>query len=280
MVAPGGYEVIIADNGSTDDSHLIAAQQGATVIHVHQRGYGAALTGGISAAKGKYVVMGDADGTYDFRQSPIFIAKLQQGYDLIMGNRFIGGISPGAMPLLHKYLGNPVLTAIGKQFFGITVGDFHCGIRAFSREAILDLDLQCLGMEYASEMVIKSSLRGLSISEVPVRLAPGPPGRIPHLKTWRDGWRHLKFMLSFAPKYSFLPAGAFLFIIASILAFSYGLRVPFFAGANTLVFAATCFMASINIFSDYLMTREMLYSQYTIKSNQDRRLVDKILGAS
>jgi glycosyltransferase involved in cell wall biosynthesis len=271
------YEVIVADNGSTDGSREIASTRGARVVPVPLRGYGAALIAGIHAAEGKYVLMGDADGTYEFRQAPAFVAKLEQGYDLVMGNRFKGSIAPRAMPLLHRYLGNPVLSALGRLFFGIKINDFHCGLRAFDRDAIIGLNLQCPGMEFASEMVIKSSLMELRTAEIPTNLGSNPPGRIPHLNTWRDGWRHLKFMLSFAPKYSLLPLAALLLVISMCLIFLYLSRNSFFLGPNTLVFAASCIVAAISIFSDYLLTREMIYNRYEVKSTRSR-WVDKILG--
>ena len=216
LACVGAYEVIVADNGSTDGSREIAKAHGARVVEVATRGYGAALIAGIHAASGTYVLMGDADSTYEFQTARDFLAKLQQGYELVMGNRFQGRIAPGAMPLLHRYLGNPVLSALGRLFFGIKTGDFHCGLRAFNREAILGLNLNSTGMEFASEMVIKSSLMDLRTAEIPTNLRPNPPGRTPHLNTWRDGWRHLKFMLSFAPKYSLLPLAGVLFMVRDL----------------------------------------------------------------
>lgn len=200
-------EVLIADNGSTDGSQAIAEAHGARVAPVPQRGYGAALIGGIAAARGKYVIMGDADDSYDFESLDTMVEKLRQGVDLVMGNRFKGGIKKGAMPFLHKYLGNPVLSFIGKLFYGIPVGDFHCGLRGFSRQSMLDLHLQSTGMEFASEMVVKSALRKLKIDEVPTVLSPDGRSRPPHLKTWRDGWRHLKFLLLHSPKWLFVYPG-------------------------------------------------------------------------
>ncbi|NPA95905.1 MAG: glycosyltransferase family 2 protein, partial [Thermodesulfobacteria bacterium] len=173
-------EIIIADNGSTDNSVKIARQCGAKVIRVQERGYGSALAGGIHAASGKYIIMGDADDSYDFHDLTPFLDKLRQGYDLVMGNRFLGGIKKNAMPPLHRYLGNPVLTAIGRLFFHSPCGDFHCGLRGFRKDRILQLQLQTTGMEFASEMVIKATLQGLRIAEVPTTLSPDGRSRAPH----------------------------------------------------------------------------------------------------
>jgi len=200
-------EVVIADNGSTDGSRTIASKAGARVVEVSVRGYGAALIAGIGAARGRYVLMADADGSYDFGHLPRFLSKLEQGNDLVMGNRFWGGILPGAMPPLHRYLGNPVLSFVGQTFFRIPVRDFHCGLRAFRREAIVGLGLQTTGMEFASEMVVKASLAGLRLAEVPTTLAPDGRNRAPHLRSWRDGWRHLRFLLLFSPRWLFFYPG-------------------------------------------------------------------------
>ena len=182
-------EVLVADNGSADGSQGMAEQGGARVVSIERRGYGAALIGGIEAAAGRFVIMGDSDDTYDFSTLDPFVAELRSGQELVMGNRFKGEIKPGAMPPLHRYLGNPLLSWIGRTFFSIPIGDFHCGLRGFSRAAIRQLGLRSTGMEFASEMVVKSSLRGLRISEVPTTLSPDRRSRPPHLRTWRDGWR-------------------------------------------------------------------------------------------
>jgi glycosyltransferase involved in cell wall biosynthesis len=210
-------EVVIADNGSTDGSQAIAKAAGARVIDIPVRGYGAALIGGVNGAYGKYVIMGDADDSYDFSNLDPFIAKLRGGADLVMGNRFKGGIEKGAMPPLHRYLGNPVLSFIGRLFFNIGVGDFHCGLRGFRRDSIQALNLRCTGMEYASEMVVKTALNGLKMEEAPTTLKPDGRSRAPHLKTWRDGWRHLRFLLLHSPKWLFAIPGATLLGIGLIL---------------------------------------------------------------
>lgn len=209
-------EVIVADNGSTDGSQQIAERLGARIVHVAERGYGSALRAGIAAARGRYVAMADSDLSYDFGALQPFLDKLREGYDLVMGNRFRGGIAPHAMPPLHRYLGNPVLSGIGRLFFRTGIGDFHCGLRAFRREAILGLDLRTKGMEFASEMVVKSTLLGLRVTEVPTTLAPDGRSRPPHLRSWRDGWRHLRFMLVYSPRWLFLYPGLTLIVIGLI----------------------------------------------------------------
>lgn len=210
-------EVLVADNGSTDGSQAIAAAEGARVIDVPARGYGAALIAGIEAAYGKYVLMADADASYHFEHLPRFLPLLDQGFDLVMGNRFSGSIEHGAMPLLHRYLGNPVLSEVGRIFFSIPVRDFHCGLRAFRRDSILALNLRATGMEFASEMVVKSSLAGLRITEVPTTLSPDGRSHPPHLRSWRDGWRHLRFLLLYSPRWLFFYPGLALLVMGVIL---------------------------------------------------------------
>lgn len=200
-------EVVVADNGSTDGSQEIARAHGARVVDVPVRGYGAALIAGIEAARGRYVIMGDSDQSYDFSKLGPFLEKLRGGAQIVMGNRFKGSIRPGAMPFLHKYLGNPVLSFLGRLFFDVPAGDFHSGLRGFSREAIRGLKLHYPGMEFASEMVVKSRLAGLTFAEVPITLSPDGRSRPPHLKTWRDGWRHLRFLLLYSPRWLFLYPG-------------------------------------------------------------------------
>ena len=221
-------EVLIADNGSDDGSQALAEAAGARVVAVPEKGYGAALMGGVRAARGRFVIMGDADDSYDFENLDGMVEHLRDGADLVMGNRFQGGIAPGAMPFLHRYLGNPVLSFIGRLFFSIPVGDFHCGLRGFSREAILGLGLQSPGMEFASEMVVKASIRGLRIEETPTTLRPDGRSRPPHLKTWRDGWRHLRFLLLHSPRFLFIYPGLALIalgLIGSVLLAGGAVRV-------------------------------------------------------
>ncbi len=209
-------EVVIADNGSTDGSRELATGAGARVVPVADRGYGAALKGGIAAARGTYVIMGDADDSYDFEHLDPFLERLRAGDDLVMGNRFAGGIEKGAMPFLHRYIGNPVLSAVGRIFFKVPVKDFHCGLRGFRRDAALSLGLRTTGMEFASEMVVKATLAGQTISEVPTTLRPDGRTRAPHLRTWHDGWRHLRFLLLYSPRWLFLVPGLIVFLAGLI----------------------------------------------------------------
>jgi glycosyltransferase involved in cell wall biosynthesis len=235
-------EVVIADNGSTDGSIAIAEENGARVVPVASRGYGSALLGGINAARGRLVVMGDSDDSYDFGALEQFLAKLREGYELVMGNRFLGEILPGAMPALHRYLGNPVLTAIGRLFFNSPCGDFHCGLRGFNREAILGLDLQACGMEFASEMVVKATVHKLRIAEVPITLSPDGRSRAPHLRSWRDGWRHLRLLLLFSPRWLFLYPGFTLFVTGLLAMVWLSLKPRSIAGVildiHTLLYAS------------------------------------------
>ncbi|HEV3258601.1 MAG TPA: glycosyltransferase family 2 protein [Gemmataceae bacterium] len=204
-------EIVVADNGSTDGSQEIAARLGARVVPVAARGYGSALQAGIAAARGQYVIMGDADDSYDFTAIQPFVEQLRRGVELVMGNRFQGGIMPGAMPWTHRWLGNPVLSWMGRRFFGSPFGDFHCGLRGFRKDAYERLQMQTTGMEFASEMVIKSTLLMMKTAEVPTVLHKDGRSRPPHLRTWRDGWRHLRFMLLFSPRWLFLIPGTAFF---------------------------------------------------------------------
>lgn len=206
-------EVLVADNGSTDGSQHIALAAGARVVTVEERGYGAALRCGIRNARGRFIVMGDADDSYDFSSLDLFVDALREGHELVMGNRFKGGIDHGAMPPLHRYVGNPVLSWLGRLFFRIPVGDFHCGLRGFSRAAVSELNLHTTGMEFASELVVAAALAGYSIIEVPTMLHKDGRSRPPHLRSFRDGWRHLRFLLLYSPRWLFLVPGAALFAI-------------------------------------------------------------------
>lgn len=255
-------EVVIADNGSTDGSQSIAQANGARVISVDERGYGSALLAGIDAARGTYVIMGDSDDSYDFSRLDAFVDKLRQGSDLVMGNRFRGGIAPGAMPPLHRYFGNPVLTTIGRIFFGSASRDFHCGLRGFRRDKILGLGLRSTGMEFASEMVVKATLGGLKVSEVPTTLSPDGRSRPPHLRSWRDGWRHLRFLLLFCPRWLFLYPGASLFAAGlvgmawllpqsrEVLGVTLGIHTLFYCSLAVLVgFQSMLFWLFANVFA-------------------------------
>jgi len=244
-------EVVIADNGSTDGSPDIARREGARVVDVPVRGYGAALMGGIEAAKGEYVLMADADGSYDFFHLPRFTNALESGADLVVGNRFKGGIRDGAMPRLHRHLGNPVLSFLGRLFFRAPIGDFHCGMRAFRKSAIERLRLQTTGMEFASEMVVKAMLLHLKIAEVPTTLSPAGRSRPPHLETWRDGWRHLRFMLLYSPTWLFLYPGIFLLIVGTLVG---GWLVPgprrighVTLDVDTLAYALACVLIGFHV---------------------------------
>ena len=236
-------EVIIADNGSTDSSIEIAIKCGTKVVNVTSKGYGSALQGGINAAKGKYVIMGDADDSYDFSNLTPFIEKLNNGFDLVMGNRFKGGIEKGAMPFIHRYLGNPVLSFIGGLFFKSNINDFHCGLRGFSKEAYNKMQLKSTGMEFASEMVVKATIMKMNITEVPTTLSKDGRNRPPHLNTWRDGWRHLRFLIMYAPKWFLLYPGSILLItsllMGGFLAVSPLQMLYFKLGVHTLLYTMT-----------------------------------------
>ncbi len=252
-------EVVVADNCSTDGSQKIAEEHGARVVNVPEKGYGAALIGGCNGARGKYVIMGDADDSYDFLHLAPFVEKLREGYDLVMGNRFKGGIEPGAMPPLHRYLGNPVLSFIARLFFPCKIGDYHCGLRGYNRESILKLGLVTTGMEYASEMVVKATLNHLKIAEVPTTLKKDGRSHAPHLRSWSDGWRHLKFLLMHSPNWLFMYPGLILFFLGLALTVvlslgniqigSVGL------GVHTLMYAAAAMMVGFNLVMFSLFVR-------------------------
>lgn len=252
-------EIVIGDNGSTDGSLEIAAGEGARVAPVKQRGYGAAIMGAVKEARGKFIIMGDSDDSYDFSRLDLFVAKLRDGYDLVMGNRFRGGIKKGAMPFLHRYLGNPALSFIGRLFFNIKIGDFHCGLRGFRKEALMRIGLVTPGMEFASEMVVKASLFNLKITEVPTTLSPDGRSRPPHLRTWRDGWRHLRFLLIYSPKWLFFVPGALLFIFSaaffSLLFFDTVFIGSISFGIHTMTYLAVLILLSIQLISFYLVSK-------------------------
>jgi len=257
-------EVVVADNGSMDGSQALATAEGARVVPIAIKGYGNALRGGIAAARGKYLIMGDADGSYDFSHLPRFVERLRAGADLVMGNRFLGGIQPGAMPWKNKHIGNPVLSFVGRLFFGTPIGDFHCGLRAFSADAYRRMDLRTTGMELASEMVIKSVLFGLRVEEVPTVLRKDGRDRPPHLRPWRDGWRHLRFMLLFSPRWLFWYPGILLMTVGIILG-AVLVQGPLPLGritldVHTLLFAAVAVLigfqaASFAVLSKYFSIR-------------------------
>lgn len=253
-------EVLIADNGSTDGSQEIAINTGARVVNIPEKGYGAALIGGCEAAYGKYVIMGDSDDSYDFSNLMPFVEKLREGYDLVMGNRFKGGIEKGAMPPLHKYLGNPVLSTIGRILYKSPIKDFHCGLRGYNRESILSLNLHTTGMEYASEMVVQATLHKLKICEVPTTLKKDGRDRPPHLKSWSDGWRHLTFLLMHAPNWLFLYPGILFFIIGIIFSTIIIIN-PIIIGTirfdiNTLLYFTISTIVGFQLIIFYLLTKK------------------------
>lgn len=252
-------EVLVADNGSTDGSQDIARRLGARVVNVPVKGYGAALIAGIENAQGQFIIMGDSDDSYDFANLDPFVEELRNGADLVMGNRFRGGIAKNAMPPLHRYLGNPVLSTIGRIFYRTPIGDFHCGLRGFSRDAIRKLHLNTPGMEFASEMVIKATLFGLTVKEVPTTLKPDGRSRPPHLRSWRDGWLHLKLLLTFAPYWLFYYPGLALFGfgVISFVALMFG---PVTIGdvnfdTATLILASALILTGFQMVCFYVLSR-------------------------
>lgn len=259
-------EVVVADNGSTDGSREIATSLGARVVIEEQKGYGAALRRGITEARGSIIVMGDADDSYDWSAIAPFVQKIRQGYDLVMGNRFAGGIMPGAMPPLHRYLGNPVLSWVARRSFGVPIRDFHCGMRAFTRQAFEKMLLQTPGMEFATEMVANAAHQGLRIGEIPIMLHPDKRGRPPHLRSFRDGWRHLRFILTYAPDYTFLAPGL-LMMLAGLLLQALLVRGPVqfgnvYLGIHFLALGCLLALAGFNIFNLGVFAKTLLAQRY------------------
>jgi glycosyltransferase involved in cell wall biosynthesis len=267
-------EIIIADNGSTDGSRKIAQESGARVVPVEVKGYGSAIAGGINAAKGKYIITGDADDSYDFSNVFPFIKKLRQGYDLVMGCRLPSGggiIMPDAMPWKHRWIGNPVLTGIGRLFFRSPVSDFHCGLRAFRKDAYQKLDMQTTGMEFASEMVIKATLKKMRITQMPITLYKDGRSHPPHLRSWRDGWRHLRFMLMYSPRWLFLFPGMIGFLVGSfffvrLLHGPLRLGIAFF-DTNTLLVSAMAIILSFQLISFAMFTKIFAISEGLLPEN-------------
>jgi len=256
-------EVIVADNGSTDRSVEVATRNGAKVVHIEEKGYGNALRGGFEAARGKFIVMADSDDSYDLSNLMPFLEKLREGYDLVMGNRFKGGIKEGAMPWHHRYIGNPVLSFIGKLFFKSPANDFHCGLRGFSKSAVEAMNLQTTGMELASEIVIKASILGMRTTEVPTTLSPDGRDRPPHLNSFRDGWRHLRFLLLYSPSWLFLYPGALLVLLGgliSVLLFFGPVDIGFrYIDFHTFIAAGSLTYLGLNMIAFAAVTRIYAY---------------------
>jgi Glycosyl transferase family 2 len=267
-------EIIIADNGSSDGSRRIATEHGARVVDVPEKGYGSALMGGIAAARGRFVIMGDADDTYDFSNLSPFLDRLREGVELVVGNRFAGGLAPGAMPALNRYVGNPALTGVGRRLFRSPVHDFHCGLRGFARETILGLDLRTTGMEFASEMIVKGTLNGVRIAEVPTTLSPSARTHPPHLRPWRDGWRHLRFLLLYSPRWLFLYPGLLL-MLAGVVVGAWLVPAPRTIGGvtfdvQTLLFAALAIVVGFQSVQFALLSKVFAISEGLIP--EDPRL--------
>jgi glycosyltransferase involved in cell wall biosynthesis len=259
-------EVVVADNGSTDQSAEIATAHGARVVHESRKGYGAALHRGITEARGSVIVMGDADDSYDWSAIEPFVRKVDEGYDLVMGNRFAGGILPGAMPPLHRYFGNPVLSAVARVAFGIKIRDFHCGMRAFTREAYERMSVQTTGMEFATEMVANASHQGLRVGEIPTKLYPDKRNRPPHLRSFRDGWRHLRFILTYAPDYMYLAPGLGLLALGVILQtilVGGPLRLgSLYLGIHFLALGCLLSLAGVNVFNLGVLAKTLMAQRY------------------
>jgi hypothetical protein len=272
-------EIIVADNGSTDNSAELARKLGAKVVSIALRGYGSALMGGIGAASGNYVVMADADGSYDFAHLPRFLEKLHSGADLVIGNRFTGGIQPGAMPFLHRYVGNPVLTGVGRLFFGGSCGDFCCGMRAFRKDAYERMELRTTGMEFATEMIVKANLLGMKVAEVPTTLSPDGRTRPSNLRRWRDGWRTLRFFLLYSPRWLFLYPG-FALMVVGLLVGGWLLPGPRRVGqvtfdVNTLLYCAIAVLLGFQAISFAVFTKVFAISQ---GFHPPEPLLDRLFG--
>lgn len=272
-------EVIVADNGSNDGCPEIALSEGAEVVYIKEKGYGNALRGGISSARGRYILMGDADCSYDFSSISEFVEKLRDGYDLVMGNRFKGGILPGAMCPLHYYIGNPVLSGIGRLFFHSNIGDFHCGLRGFSRLAYDRIAPESEGMEFASELVVKASLLKLKTIEVPVVLYPDGRDRPPHLRSWSDGWRHLKLLLHYAPNWLFLYPAILMFILGVLFYIGAGFEslhtADFVSCRNSIFYSVLLLSLSFTLITFYLV---VMVGNRHVALFQSQTLVKRVLG--
>lgn len=260
-------EIILADNGSTDGSIELAESLNCRVVHVKKKGYGSALISGIKSAKGNFVIMGDADDSYDFSDIGKFVDGLRQGADIVIGNRMKGGVLPGAMPPLHRYLGNPVLSFLGRIFYNTKIGDFHCGLRGFKREKILELNLKCSGMEFASEMLCKAVIHELDIVETPIKLYPDGRDRAPHLRSWRDGWRHLRFLLIHSPNWLFIYPGLILALIGMVGGVAI-MNSPIQLGditldVSTMLYFATAFLLGLQMLSLGCFTKVFHHRLYT-----------------
>ncbi|MBU1193830.1 MAG: glycosyltransferase family 2 protein [Proteobacteria bacterium] len=270
-------EVVIGDNGSTDKSIEIANKLGARVVPQKIKGYGAAIQAAANAAKGKYLIMADADDSYDWSNIAPFINELDKGYDFVIGNRFEGGIQKGAMPFLHRYLGNPILSKISSIFYRVKIRDFHCGMRAFTKEAYSKMNLQTEGMEFATEMVVRAAQEKLKIKEVPIKLFPDKRNRKPHLRTFRDGWRHLRFIMTYAPNYLYLAPGVSIFIIGMLLQallVTGPLKVGgFYLGSHFLALGLLLTLTGINIITQGLIAKVILFNQTKQMENTIVRLI-------
>jgi glycosyltransferase involved in cell wall biosynthesis len=267
-------EIIVADNGSVDGSPDIAQNLRARIVNISEKGYGCALRGGIEAAQGRWIIMGDGDDSYDFGNIQPFVEKLEEGFDLVIGCRLPKGggkIMKGAMPWKHRWIGNPVLSNIGRLFFDSQVTDFHCGMRAFSREAFQKMDLKTTGMEFASEMVIKATIKGMKIAEVPITLHKDGRSRPPHLRSWRDGWRHLRFMLLYSPTWLFLVPGMVLLFIGVAMAARLQLGPwkigPFGFDTNTMLVCSMLQVVGLQIFFFGVFARKFAISEGLLPDN-------------